>query len=786
VKYNRIYAILLWLTLSFLVLTGCGAQPAAPGADQVDAFIYGRDTSGEIIRGYAAREDRWYLFVPSAMDIPALTLICAEPVTELSAGTPDAEATRITGAFRSSGDQVTVTTASGSYTVTVMQSQLPSVCLWLDGGTLETVHDNKDTRVRISRFSLTEPGGIRDLTVGNGAEIKGRGNSSWELYEKKGYQIRFDEKISLLGMERAKKWVLLANAGDDSMIRAKLVHDLARGMDMGYTPELEHVDLWVDGEYLGTYLLGEKAEIATGRLNLHSNIGALFEHDENYFAEEDYWFVNNSLRRHFVVKEITVEEDAAVAAAQEAFNDRLDSLMHYLYTTLPRDVTLERLGRYIDVDSFAKYYLINEYVLNCESFATSFYWYQDGASDVLHMGPVWDFDTCMGNDSRLPSDSYGQQHLLFTYLLASPAFRQRTEEIYRQYKADFAALAEGATLLENRIGSSARMNYLRWEALGQPNVKPHSTAFSATYSEAVESVCDWLRKRQELFTIPECRVVNSVVSDDCRTMDLFFEDDRPHEALVFAAWPLHSDGENKTWVEAQEKDGVWHARVDMTRVNESGMFRLDVLELGKNESLATGRNVVETAVPRDYAVEAYLTDNGNTLTIAMQDHTGSCRSVAFALWGEENDQDDLIWLEAEQNADGLWAVTMDAAALKEEGTYFVHVWGSKEHSESEFLEGIAFRRSYPAEAFVSEDGNALHLVLNDFHGARAVSFAVWGLLDNQEDIVWADARRNADGLWECAVDLDHFSDDAMLAVHAYGNITGEAYRFFSELILEIP
>lgn len=783
-KYNRILLYLLGLMLSLLMLTGCGGAVSAPVQDS-DALFYTADAAGQRILGYEKEENQWYLFVPSATDIPSLTLSCREPVASLSAGTLEGQ-NRITGAFRESGNQVTVTTDSGDHIVTVLQSRLPSVQLQLDDGNLDTIHNNKDTRVRISHFSLTEPGGARDLEVGSGAEIKGRGNTSWSLYDKKGYQIRFDVKTSVLGMERAKKWVLLANSGDDSLMRAKLVHDLARKMDMGYVPQLEHVDLWIDGEYQGTYLMGEKAEIGTGRLNLHSSTGTLFEHDENYFAEEDYWFVDNTMRRHFTIKEIAVEQRAVMEAAEEAFNEKLDSLMYYLYTTLPRDVTLARLAQDIDVDSFAKYYLINEYVLNCESFATSFFWYQDGWSDVLHLGPVWDFDTCMGNDGMTPEGSYGQQHLMFTYLLAAPAFRERTEQIYRQYEGNFAAMAEEAALLEARIESSARMNYIRWEMLGKPNPKPHSEPFHETFAEAVKAVSDWLQTRRGLFTIPACQVVNSVVSEDCRTMDLYYEDGQPHEALVFAVWRYYSEGENRVWLEAQETDGVWHAQVDMTRVNEEGLFRIDVLETGHDGSLASGSNVVKKAVPQDYVVEAYLTEGGSRLTIDMQDNLKNCQGVSFAVWGEENDQDDRVWLEATQNAEGLWTVTVDTASMTEEGIYHVHAWGNRGLAEYEYLEGVTFRRSYPGKATVSEDGRVLSFSLDDYNVSKAVSFAVWSLAGNQEDIVWIDAVRNAEGIWECEVELNRFRNDAPLAVHAFGNITGRDYRFLKELIVELP
>ena len=88
------------------------------------------------------------------------------------------------------------------------------------------------------------------------------------------------------------------------MMRTQLVYRMADNLGMTYVPSFRYVDLWIDGEYRGTYMLGEKAEIGSSRLDLQEDTGALFEHDETFYQEEDYWLYSTMLEKHFVMKEL--------------------------------------------------------------------------------------------------------------------------------------------------------------------------------------------------------------------------------------------------------------------------------------------------------------------------------------------------------------------------------------------------------------------------------------------------------------------------------------------------
>ncbi len=684
------YLKLLFAVFLLLLTFGATGEVLQPEVISQEFFCYALDHNGETIKGhYDEIDDTWYLFVPSAQDISKLRVRCTGEVISASDGEFDCRRGILTGAFTESGDRVGLSMADGEVvSVVVMQSELPSVQITLHDASLDDVHANKEVLTRVDRVRISDLSGSFDKLISYSAEIRGRGNTTWTLYDKKAYQLNFDSKLSILGMNRAKRWVLLANSGDDSMIRTQLVYRMAKNLDMEFVSSLEFVDLWVNGEYLGTYLMGEKVEIDSERLNLTDASGTLFEHDGAYYIDEEHWFYNEMIRRYFTVKEVVVEDEYHINKAVSRFTAAVDELMLYLYSTPSSEVTLERLSQMIDVDSFAKYFLVNEYVLNCESYATSFYWYQDGADDVLHMGPVWDFDTCMGNDMTAYDANYGQLHTMFAYLLAAPEFYERIEELFELYCDEFYAMEQDAEVLYGLVESSAKMNYIRWRVLGTANSKTHAAPFCETYEQAVLAVRDWLVNRREYFRIPECRVVTSVVSEDFRTMDVYLEDDAGYNTVRFAVWNYDLENAVPQWCEAELLDGAWRAKVDLTKTNSAGMYRIDAYINDAPEATVTGRCYVSVAVPPDYPIEAILSGDETSLYLSVDDTIGDSLAVAFAVWSDVGAQDDILWFDAVKDSEGKWTYTVDMTKFSDTGLYLVHAFGNITGYEYVYLNDV--------------------------------------------------------------------------------------------------
>ena len=636
------------------------------GFEAFSCFTY--DEQGRILDGYWSETGGiWYLFVTSTQAIAEVELHYTGAIISASTGTVDVERSVITGAFAQNGDRVELTGPNATiYTVMVMQSKLPSVYIDLEGTTLNEIHADKDEKHKGNSIYIMDPAGEYDLAVEDTLEIKGRGNSTWREYEKKAYQIKFDDKTSVMGMGKAKKWILLANASDDSMMRSQLVYTMAENFGMDFVTSFEYVDLWIEGEYRGTFLFGEKVELGSSRLNLEQDSGALFEHDEDFYLDEDYWFLSDILNRHFTMKEIVEEEDAFIEQAMADFDEDLTAFVRYLYETPAEEITLEKLSAMIDVDSFIKYYLINEYTLNRESFSTSFYWYQDGGDDVIHLGPIWDFDTCMGNDDEPYTASYGDTHVLFHYLLAVPEFQARTQELWAQYREILTGMTAEVDAIQAYIADSATMNYARWDVLGKPNPKGGAD-FYPTFEEAAAALKTWLAGREAGFRIPITSTVASRVSDDCYTLDVAFRDGQDHEKVIFAVWSQDGGIDDITWYTAKKDvDGTWRYSVDLGNHNSAGIYYINAYTDNEETLLGSGRNYVPTAQTARYPIQMEITEAG-MLIVRLEDTTGELTKVRFTLWANKNQETTLRSLTAEQNEEGLWVAETPACGFQLKG-----------------------------------------------------------------------------------------------------------------------
>ena len=103
-------------------------------------------------------------------------------------------------------------------------------------------------------------------------KIRGRGHSTWE-WPKKPYKIKLDDKASLLGMSEAKRWVLLANYADESLLRNTAAFEMARSLgSFRFVPHAIPVDVYMNGIYQGVYTLGEQLEVKTSRIAIDDSL----------------------------------------------------------------------------------------------------------------------------------------------------------------------------------------------------------------------------------------------------------------------------------------------------------------------------------------------------------------------------------------------------------------------------------------------------------------------------------------------------------------------------------
>lgn len=387
---------------------------------------------------------------------------------------------------------------------------LPSVKITLKEHSLEELNENgKDVIYDGSRVTFLGPEANQTYTD-SGAEIKGRGNSSWKM-PKKSYQIKLSSQKSLFGMEAAKKWLLISNYADASLMRNRLMYDLA-GQLMDHVPDSCYVDLWINETYLGNYLLCEKVEIAEGRIDLKNQKGLLAEIDNFYYYEENESFQSQVSGSHFVLKDSKADDlEKEDSIAREAFLEFEDYINRFEALLYKKDKDWEQIFAMIDTESFIKYYFLEELAANSDSCRTSVYLYKDGPEDKLHMGPVWDFDKAVGYSMRgkyggNPTADYvrdieeymgtGKDVTWYSELFQIPEFREEAKTLYReQIEKVFSTSGDLIDSYFTEIRLSAKKNYETWDISDIPLHCDHDPYEYTAWEDSVDDLKQWTESR---------------------------------------------------------------------------------------------------------------------------------------------------------------------------------------------------------------------------------------------------------------------------------------------------
>lgn len=741
-----------------------------------EALCYVIDQQGcEIDSYYANQEDKYYLFLTSKEEVDSLTVHVDASITNTSVGQLDNNTHVLTNAFRDTGDSVVLTDNTGkTYTVTVMKSEIPSLYITLNDVTLDEIHADKDIKYSGNTVNIVDPSGENKALEAQKVEIKGRGNSSWTLFDKKGYQIKFDKKTSVLGMPKAKKWVLLANASDDSMLRNKIAYDWGNSVSEILAPAAKFVGLWIDGEYRGVYLISEKVEIGSDRVNLDNELGGIFEQDNAFYRDEQYWFKDELSGNYYTLKDAVDEEKSE--SVLENFQAKLDEFEQYLFFTSPEDVTLDELSKYIDVDSFAAYYIINEYLLNRESVVTSFYWYFNGPDDVIHLGPMWDFDTCMGNDAERDSTSeyYAYQHIVFYRLRQCSAFEERLQSIFNQYDNLTEKIIADCRNWQLFLQRDGTMNYVRWDVLGKPNAKG-GVIFANTYASAIDRLQAWLAKRYQYFDLQAPFPLTAKRSTDGRSIQIKLHSYADAEDVWFPVWSDENGQDDIQWYKAEkDTNGDWVYNVDLSKHASKGNFTIHAYT-GNNKP---EKLIANTTFYVDHVVFPQLTatvdSNNQTMLLQLQADIQSYKNVWFPTWSDENGQDDIQWYQATRDADGGWSYTVDLTNHHSSGNFTVHAYAGNEHPDKivGYTSAYVEKKIEPAVSVkVSDDCTTMDITFRTNKQYSSIWFPTWSIANGQDDIQWYQAAYK-DGVWEYSIDLSKHTDIGTYIVHVYTSDNG--------------
>ena len=360
-------------------------------------------TTFSINNSYATNlEDKFIdVKLPYGTDIKALRpdFVVSEGVVKVN----DVEITPNTPLDFSSPVEFTITGNEGfedKYIVSISFSGLPVVYINTKNGAPIV---SKEDWLEDSEIFITNADEYNDIY--KSASIRGRGNTTWG-YSKKPYAIKLDKKKEVLGMPKHKRWVLLANYVDKTCIRNSVAFELASRMEgLDWTPRGKHVDVVLNGQFMGNYFLCEQIKVDENRVNITEmeptdtdpeaiTGGYLLEVDKNYDEVNKFMSYNSVVvgngefqQLPFMIKE--PDEDVLVPAQFSYIQNHVEEIRVALYES---GSTTSGYLQYIDLDSFIDYWLVYELTGTGEpTHPKSVYMHKDRGGK-MHMGPVWDFD----------------------------------------------------------------------------------------------------------------------------------------------------------------------------------------------------------------------------------------------------------------------------------------------------------------------------------------------------------------------------------------------------------
>lgn len=393
-------------------------------------------------------------------------------------------------------------------------TNLPAMFIELsDANGKELPIDNVVKEYVSSRITLTNVEDDYKLTDLK-STFKGRGNGSWAC-AKKGWKLKFDKKQSLFGREKNKHWVLIAcaNFDDPTMSRNYLAYNMASQEFDGieYTTEARWLDLYVNGEYRGVYLLCEHVRVDKGRIDIDSEYGV---EDTGYMVEYDAYasgtegidyFKVPGVKYSFSMSSPDPEDFREEGVSEEVYRAQVAYIKDYVtkvYTAaLNKD--FETFSSLVDVDSFVDMYILHEFFKNVDTGWSSFYMYKKPGG-LLYAGPAWDFDatTNIGDrGDRTPQGLYvADQVLSGSYSTSSELFISlyKTEGFLTAVKARWKVLSpkilnflnermNDKVYEENRVAMGA--NYVRWYGKTQEKAE-------TDWVNAMKTLKQWLLDRR--------------------------------------------------------------------------------------------------------------------------------------------------------------------------------------------------------------------------------------------------------------------------------------------------
>lgn len=515
---KKIFCLLL---VVIMMIATVSLASVSGSAESVDVTVTVATTEGLYAHAYDGEDSeawvKWYendgtmyFFMPSGTNAQTLQIYNAFDEDAKVAGVT-VEAKKAADVSYTENVQFGAEIGNKTYKVVVMKSGAEGAMFInntadFDGMDLWSyLTDDKSNDAKATGAVLDDKGNIDTTSV---KKIKGRGNTSWDA-DKKGFNVTYDDAVAIGSMQKCKKFSLISNFQDASLNRNRLLYDLADEIGVPYASDSRFVEFYVNGEYLGNYQVCEKVDVGKNTLmsdiddedylnyiaGTQTNFEFVCEIDSN--PDEDDFTVKAGNGNNLTMKAPELEKgDVDYAKVQKFIKTKYD----LMYKRLTENHEL--VNEYIDIESLAQIYLINELGKNWDAGAGSFFFVykaDENGRYKFFASPVWDYDNSLGNAqgvsgdlNRLGIDDYEEPTGWFAkykngyrgpnFLKEAVAkcdalnnmipkvwfeqFVPAIEKLNSQGLSDTEIYSKD--VYKNYLKKSADMNFIRWDIIQEP------------------------------------------------------------------------------------------------------------------------------------------------------------------------------------------------------------------------------------------------------------------------------------------------------------------------------
>lgn len=316
-----------------------------------------------------------------------------------------------------------------------------------------------------------------NITHYDSLQIRGRGNSTWNL-AKKPYRIKFHVKEKFLGkgFANARNWTLIANAGDKTLMRNAITSLMGEFTTLKFNPAAKFVDLVLNGVYQGNYQISDQIDVRKHRVDIVEQDLPLLDTSDitgGYLLEVDGFNDGNcfTTSKYSVPVRIHYPDEDDIVASQNLYiRSYIASFESALASSTYADAE-KGYRAWVDSLSLADWYICTELSANIDGFYST-YFYKDQNDPLLYWGPLWDYDIAYNNDSRKPGTAttlmvdygYGQTREWMNRMWTDPWFAKLINRRYNELLdlgiVDY--LHHKIDSIDNLLEESQQLNYQKW------------------------------------------------------------------------------------------------------------------------------------------------------------------------------------------------------------------------------------------------------------------------------------------------------------------------------------